>query len=190
MKLVRPGSGDSVNRLLAALADAEPTYAEVGATLRGDQPQGYRHDVYEANIGCGGATHQRASRGLQTWRAHRVPGFDVVPRVTPIHPGVTVAVTFGLSPLALAAPCRIVGIVDEPDRWGFAYGTLPGHPGQGEEAFLVSIDDAGTVKFRITAISRPGERITRLLGPVGRAMQTAGTNGYLRALQRFVDQPD
>ena len=26
------------------------------------------------------------------------------------------------------APCRVVYVVDEPDRRGFAYGTLPGHP--------------------------------------------------------------
>lgn len=92
--------------------------------------------------------------------------------------------------LALAAPCRIVGVLDEPDRWGFAYATLPGHPEQGEESFVVSIATEGMVKFTIAAFSRPGERITRLAGPVGRAMQKAGTNGYLKALQRFVNRPE
>ncbi len=88
-----------------------------------------------------------------------------------------------------AAPCRIVGVLDDSDRWGFAYGTLPGHPEQGEESFAVSIGGDDEVRFTITAFSRPGDWITRLAGPVGRAVQTAGTNGYLKALKRFVNQP-
>jgi uncharacterized protein (UPF0548 family) len=99
-------------------------------------------------------------------------------------------VTLGTPWLALAAPCRIVGILDEPDRWGFAYGTLPGHPEQGEESFVVFIDSDDAVRFRVSAFSRPGERITRLAGPLGRVVQMAGTNGYVKALRRFVDQPE
>ncbi|GAA4732513.1 hypothetical protein GCM10023350_14890 [Nocardioides endophyticus] len=45
---------------------------------------------------------------------------------------------FGLGPLALRIPCRVVYVVDEPERAGFAYGTLPGHPETGEELFLLS----------------------------------------------------
>ena len=190
MELVRPASGVSISRLISVLTNAEPTYSEVGASLRGEQPQGYRHDEYEANLGAGRTTFQIASVGLQTWRAHGIPGIDVLPHGTSIRPGATVLVTFGTPLLALAAPCRVVGVIDRPDRWGFAYGTLPGHPEQGEEAFVVSVDGTGSVNFKITAFSRPGERITRLLGPIGRALQTVGTNGYLKALRRFVDQSD
>ena len=146
-----------------------------------------RHDNYEAGLGIGRTVFQRASRGLQTWRGHQVPEVDVLPHDTPVEPGATVVVTPWL---AVAAPCRIVAVLDEPKRWGFAYGTLPGHPEQGEEAFVVSIGDDEAVRFRITAFSRPGERITRLAGPVGRAVQTAGTNGYLKALQRFVNKSE
>ena len=52
---------------------------------------------------------------------------------------------------------------------------------------MVDIDSDHAVKFMITAFSRPGEWITHLAGPVGRAVQKAGTNGYLKSLQRFVD---
>ena len=34
-------------------------------------------------------------------------------------------------------PCRIVWVVDEPDAFGFGYGTLRGHPDEGEESFVV-----------------------------------------------------
>ena len=164
-----------------------PTYTEIGATLEGGQPQGYRHDDYGADLGVGRPTLQRASTGLQTWASHQVPGIDVLPHGTPIEPGATVVVTFGTPWLALAAPCRIVGVLDEPDRWGFAYGTLPGHPEQGEESFVVSIGADDVVRFRIRAFFRPGGQLTRLAGPIGRAVQRAGTNGYVKALQGFVD---
>jgi len=187
MKLVRPGSSKSIDHLLAASVGALPTYSDVGATLKGEQPQGYRHDKYEAKLGAGRKTFLRATTGLQTWRSHKVPGVDVFPHGSSIEAGTTVLVTLGTPWLALAAPCRIVGVLDEPDRWGFAYGTLPGHPEQGEESFVVSIDD-DEVRFRITVFSRPGERLTRLAGPIGRAAQRAGTSGYVKALQGFVDQ--
>ena len=51
----------------------------------------------------------------------------------------TVVVILGTPIVALAMPCRIVSVIDGQTRWGFAYGTLPGHPEQGEEAFIVSI---------------------------------------------------
>jgi uncharacterized protein (UPF0548 family) len=190
MELVRPASSESIERLLASLTDAQPTYSEIGATLRGDHPDGYHHGLYQTTLGMGPEVFQRATVGLQTWKAHRGPGTGVLPHGTTIKTGATVVVTLGTPWLALAAPCRIVGVVDESDRWGFAYGTLPDHPEQGEESFVVSVTDEGVVEFKITAFSRPGQWITRLTGPVGRAAQAAGTNGYLKALRRFVNQSE
>jgi uncharacterized protein (UPF0548 family) len=43
----------------------------------------------------------------------------------------------------------------DPDRYGFAYGTLPAHPEEGEELFLVTRGGDDTVRFEITAFSRP-----------------------------------
>lgn len=185
---MRPGSGGSVDRLLTKSADSDPTYPEIGATLRGERPPGYRHDNYELVLGKGQSVFQRASTGLRKWEGHQALGIGLFPRGRTIESGATVVVTLGTPWLALAAPCRIVGVLDEPERWGFAYGTLPGHPEQGEEAFVVSIGDDDGVRFTITAFSRPGERIPHLAGPVGRAVQRAGTHTYLKSLQRFVVQ--
>jgi uncharacterized protein (UPF0548 family) len=115
-------------------------------------------------------------------------GIRVFPQDSEIRIDTTVVVTLGTPLVAVAAPCRIVGVIDEPTRWGFAYGTLPGHPEQGEEAFVVSASDDGVVRFEITAYSRPGGTLVRLSGPLGRGVQQLGSNGYLRALRRFVDQ--
>jgi uncharacterized protein (UPF0548 family) len=86
-----------------------------------------------------------------------------------------------LGPLPI--PCRVVWVVDEPDRVGFGYGTLPGHPETGEEAFVVSRDPAGVVTLTVTAYSRPGLLLTRLAGPVGRWGQRLMIRRYARALR-------
>jgi uncharacterized protein (UPF0548 family) len=186
MKFVRPSNSSSIDRLVEDLQPVEPTYSEIGGTLTGVHPVGYRIDSYEAILGSGPETFHWAVEGLRSWQAHRIRGMRVLPQGTEIRPGATVVVTLGTSVVSVAAPCRVIEVIAEPSRWGFAYGTLPGHPEQGEEAFVVSISDDDEVRFEISAFSRPGDPITRLSGPVSRGIQTAGTKGYLRALQRFV----
>lgn len=177
-----------MKQLLEDLEVAEPTYSDIGATLGGKRPDGFRHDHYETELGIGTETFQRAVAGLQTWEAHRLPGMQIFPSHQKIRTGATVVVTLGTPLAALAAPCRIVGVIDGPTRWGFAYGTLPGHPEQGEESFVVSMSSDQTVHFEIEAFSRPGDPLVRLSGPIGRGIQRGSTGGYLRALKRFVEE--
>jgi uncharacterized protein (UPF0548 family) len=50
-------------------------------------------------------------------------------------------------------PVRVVAVADEPDRCGFAYGTLPEHEVCGEEAFVVARDEAAlTGGTRVRAV--------------------------------------
>ena len=63
--------------------------------------------------------------------------------------------------------CRIVYVVDDEaernSRFGFAYGTLPGHVESGEERFLIEWDRGhGGVWFDILAFSRPNHFLTRV----------------------------
>jgi uncharacterized protein (UPF0548 family) len=62
-------------------------------------------------------------------------------------------------------------VIDEPRRFGFAYGTLPGHVEAGEERFLVEwlADDA--VWYDLLAISRPRYWGARLAYPLARRLQ-------------------
>jgi uncharacterized protein (UPF0548 family) len=190
MRLVCPARAGSIDRLLTYLSGTVVTYVDVGASLTGRCPTGFRWDSYDTVLGHGAATFQRASFGLQHWQAHRGPAIRVWPADARVAVGTTVVVTLGTPLVALAAPCRVVEVIDEIDRWGFAYGTLPGHPEEGEEAFTVSISPDGTVRFEIAAFSRPGSPVVTLAGPIGRAAQRAGTKGYLRALRRAVDGGD
>lgn len=88
------------------------------------------------------------------------------PEDTPIQKGQVVAVVARILGLWWLNACRIVYVVDENGplaRFGFAYGTLPGHAGSGEERFLVEWNPAdGSVWYDILAFSRPNRFLTRL----------------------------
>jgi uncharacterized protein (UPF0548 family) len=183
VRFVRPTASAPIQRLLAELGEAEPTYGDIGATLRGEWPPGFTHDHREVVLGTGEAVFDRAVTGLLGWRAHRLYGLAVHPPDAPIQPGATVVLTLGHM-VAMAVPCRIVALIEEPDRWGFAYGTLPGHPEEGEEAFVVTMADDGEVRFEISAFSRPTNLAVRISRPVAVMMQ----EGYLRALRRFCER--
>jgi uncharacterized protein (UPF0548 family) len=105
----------------------------------------------------------------------------------PPTPGATIAVAAPVGPITAVAVCRIVAVVDESDRYGFAYGTLPGHPERGEEAFVVERRDGGPV-FTVVVFWQPAEVLARLGGPVTRHLQRTATTGYLRGLTSFVSR--
>lgn len=95
-------------------------------------------------------------------------------------------VTFHLGPVRVVAPCRIVYVTDEVDRFGFAHGSLPGHPERGEEAFHVGRDADGVVTFDVVAFSRPADWKARIGSPVTRAVQRRVTKGYLEGVLQYV----
>jgi uncharacterized protein (UPF0548 family) len=110
----------------------------------------------------------------------------VLPSSPLVLPAVVADLRVGPGPLSLRAPVRVVDVVEGPRRRGFAYGTLPGHPENGEESFVVSIGDDGAVTFTVRAFWRPAGALARLSGPVGRRAQRGITGRYLRSLESLV----
>ncbi len=157
------------------------TYPEVGATA-GDLPIGYRHVRRSAVLGHGRARFVEVAQQLMEWGMHHRAGLDVRASSPVAALGVDVGIRTGFGPLRLTAPCRIVAVVDEPARQGFAYGTLPGHPEQGEERFAVELRSDGTVVLDIVAFSRPATWWARLGRPVNDYLQDRLTQRYLEAL--------
>lgn len=83
----------------------------------------------------------------------------------------------------LRAACRVIYLVDEPTRRGFAYGTLRGHPESGEKYFGVNFDPAtDIVSVDIIAFSRPATWWSRVGAPVAALAQRRVTNRYLQAM--------
>ena len=81
-------------------------------------------------------------------------------------------VMVGLGPLR--APCRVVYVVDEPDRRGFAYGTLPGHPETGEELFAVRYDPATEEVYARSRRVLPACDVVEQAGLPGHVAGSAG----------------
>jgi len=103
----------------------------------------------------------RARDRILSWQMHRDAGVRVADRGDlPTHiggvvPGLRVRLSIGVGPIMIPAPCEVITVIDTDDEAGFAYGTLAGHPEQGEEAFLVRVTDEGTVVGSVAAFSRP-----------------------------------
>lgn len=117
------------------MATLQLTYREVGATAA-RLPDGYHHVCKSAVIGRGRQRFEEAAAKVMRWGMLRGAGVRVEASSEVAAVGSEVLV--GLGPLR--APCRVVFVIDEADRRGFAYGTLPGHPETGEELFAVRYD--------------------------------------------------
>jgi uncharacterized protein (UPF0548 family) len=173
-----------LDALLAKACLASPTYAPIGASRDENLPRGFHHVRVEERIGDA-AAFDRAIAALRTWVAHEGSGLSIYPH-EPVVPGATVIAVTSVGLMHIVAPCRIVAVFKEPDSFGFAYGTLPGHPESGEESFIVERRDDATY-FCVSAFSRPVDPWARLAGPVGRAVQRSVTRHYVNALRRFVE---
>ncbi|MBJ7337449.1 DUF1990 domain-containing protein [Mycolicibacterium sp.] len=163
---------------LTDLAGLPFTYPEIGATA-GPPPDGYHHLHASAVIGRGRARFEEAATEVMRWGMLRGAGLHV--KATTEVAAVGSEVLVGLGPLRV--PCRVVYVVDEPDRRGFAYGTLPGHAETGEELFAVRYDPADDAVYaEVSAFSRHGTWWSKLAGPFTSLMQRLVSQRYLRAL--------
>ena len=181
----RPTSQD-FDALLARVADREVTYPEVGATSATVLPLGYRHDRYSVPLGHGDPVFRRRREALQTWQAHRHVGAILTPAQPQIAVGADLVVAMRLGHASVVVPCRIVSVIETDGSYGFAYGTLPGHPERGEEAFHVVRTHDDEVTFEVVAFSRPSAPLARLGGPITRLMQARITRGYLAGVRAYV----
>jgi uncharacterized protein (UPF0548 family) len=130
----------------------------------------------------------RAVEALWEWRVHRGAGLALATD-GPLKVGTNIAFSAPLPLGYVDGTCRIVAVVDEPDRSGFAYGTLRVHPERGEESFLVVRDTHGNVRFDVHGISRPSLTLARALSPIADRLQDRAVRRYLAAIQRCVSSP-
>jgi uncharacterized protein (UPF0548 family) len=147
----------------------------------------FRRAELSAVVGRGDDAFRRAADDVLHWRVKTRSGF-VVDDTEPVEEGrrVRVVVPVGVGPLVLARivePVEVVEVVELPERVGFAYRTLPGHPVSGEEAFVVH-RDGDEVVLTIRSLTRPAPSgVWRLLFPVLLIAQRVVRRRYLRALR-------
>ncbi|TFD50645.1 DUF1990 domain-containing protein [Cryobacterium frigoriphilum] len=143
-------------------------------------PRFRRSDV-TAVVGRGDAVWQRSTLDVLRWGVKTASGF-LVDSPGPVSLGDRVIVTARVFRVTVVEPVEVVAVVVEPDRVGFAYRTLPGHPVSGEEAFIVH-RHADEVHLTVRSLTRPApQQPWRALYPILRVAQLVARRRYLRAL--------
>jgi uncharacterized protein (UPF0548 family) len=171
MLLLRKPSPPAIRDFLAAQSRLDLTYPAVGATATAP-PAGYVVDRTRIKLGEGGRVFTAAKAALERWDHVRLGWVEAWPPDTPIKAGEVVAVMARVVGLWWLNACRIVYVVEEADKFGFVYGTLPGHAESGEERFLIGWDRAtGWVWYDLLAFSRPRHPLARLGYPWTRRVQ-------------------
>ncbi|MGK0276300.1 MAG: hypothetical protein ACI9N0_002691 [Ilumatobacter sp.] len=174
-----------LSALASASASDDLTYSPVGITTGSAAAPGYRYAHWSRELGNGRPVFERATEALRDWQMQTTSGL-VVAHPGPPAVGVVVAMAAPLPIGYIDVVCRVVAVDDQPDRFGFTYGTLPVHPEQGEESFAVAIAPDGIVTVEITAISRSRHPLARAFPAVARRLQRIATNRYLDAMQSLV----
>ena len=179
---LRPGrSATGTSRAYIALEADESREITVPLDALEHPPKGF-HRLHRSAV-LQNADLDTARAALLRGDLQRRSGLRVRSEHTPLREGTEMHLRIGAGPLRITAPCRVLRVVDEPDRAGFAYGTLPGHPEAGIEEFMLSRTPTGLVRLDIDAVSRPAAWYARLGAPLARLVQARVTRRYLRALR-------
>ncbi len=187
----RHTSAVTIRRFLAGQEELAWTYPEVGASNL-PAPPGYDFDHQRAALGRGGAIFEAACAAIRQWRMFPPEWMAIHPPAPPVRPGQTVAVLARAFGGWWLNSCRIVYVLDEEEpfrRFGFGYGTLPGHVECGEECFRVEWLPDGTVWYDVRAFSHPRHWLARLGYPVVRRLQRRFARDSLAAMRRAVAAP-
>lgn len=161
-------------------------YPGIGSTEHGPPPDGFRCLVSRAYLGEGLPTYLRVAQGILSWELQKRSGLRVRTDSDVVVPGARVVSGFGVGPFRIYAPCEVVWVRHPvpgsgPQSAGFGYGTLPGHPVRGEEAFEVEVDGQGRVFFRITAFSRHSNWFYAAGGLLTKRAQSLVTSRYIES---------
>jgi uncharacterized protein (UPF0548 family) len=152
-------------------------------------PAGYDADHHRVELGKGAAVFEAACDGLRRWSMFPASWTQICPPAAPIPVGTAVAVLARVGVLWCVNPARVVYVINEHGprrRFGFAYGTLPGHAESGEERFSVEWGPDDVVWYDLRAFSRPGYRLARLAYPLARTLQRRFVVGSQAAIRGLV----
>jgi uncharacterized protein (UPF0548 family) len=181
---------EDVRRFIDTQKDLPFSYKDVGASREGTVPPGYVADSYRVGLGEGPEVYARAVEALRGWRQFDLGWVRLLSPNAPMEVGATVGVLawhYGFWSLNTA---RIVYLIEESgtvERFGFGYGTLPGHAERGEERFSVEWNrEDGLVNYDVFAFSRPKHPLAWPGYPFVRLLQRRFARGSKRTMVEAV----
>jgi uncharacterized protein (UPF0548 family) len=184
--LLREPTEAQIRRFLEAQRSLPFSYPEVGASRDG-APPGYPTNHRRGRLGVGDRTFTRAVEALRRWEMYRLGWTKLFWPDARIAEGTVVGILgrhFGVWSLNA---CRIAYTVEEETpslrRYGFAFGTLPGHVERGEERFTVEWHRADdSVWYEVFAFARPAHPLARAGRPFVRLVQRRFAVDSFRAM--------
>jgi len=195
LSLLRP-SPQRIREFVAAQSDLGWSYPHSGATK--DIPSGktsspvgdYNLDSSRVRLGSGGDTYRAAVAAVRRWAMFDVGWIELCWPNTRICAGSSVAVLARIARGFCLNAGRIIYTIEDSgniERFGFAYGTLPGHMIRGEERFLVEWNRrTGEVGFEVMALSRPNHLLSWLSYPMVRNLQARFRRDAAAAMKRAI----
>lgn len=190
MFLLRRPSAELVRDFIEQQRELPFTYSQVGATLT-TPPAGYRVDHNRIQLGAGEQTYSRGVEALKRWKQFELGWVRIASPEVVLEEGAVVAVEIKACGLWSLNAARVVYLIDDSRdtkaRFGFAYGTLPGHAEQGEERFTLEWLADDTVWYDIYAFSRPRHPLARLTQPLVRTLQKRFARDSLAAMKTAVN---
>ena len=191
--LLRRPSGEFIRHFLLSQNDQSFSYENSGATREETAARNYNVDHNRRQLGSGVDLFHQACNALRQWKMFEMSWLQLCWPNTLIEAGATVAVLVSHGGFWSLNPCRIVFVIEEHgacERYGFAYGTLPGHGERGEERFSVEFHrNDSSVWYDIYAFSRPGP-MARLAYPYSRALQRRFARDSMAAMKNSVARAD
>lgn len=161
---------------LAERGESEPfTYREVGDSRSERAPADFAVGHVRVRVGEGIEQFHLACQAIVEWRMF--PEYvELLPAEPPLETDQCVALRMQALGLWVSMLCRIVYTIDDvyPNgalKFGFAYGTLPGHVERGEERFMVEWLPDDSVWYDLYAFSRPQALLAWLGMPIARNYQ-------------------
>lgn len=150
-------------------------------------PKGFVLDETRGEIGHGIEAFHAAREAFRAWQHFDLGWVRVSNPDAEIARDAIVAVeahTLGLWSLNLS---RILYVIDEPNRFGYGYGTTALHVECGEERFLLEFyPQSGAVYYDLLAISRPAHWMARLAYPITRRSQRRFAHESQRRMRQAV----
>lgn len=192
MFLLKEPADEAAQRFIGSQKDLPFSYKEVGASREDVVPPGYAVDRYRVKLGKGAGAYERGKEALRTWRQFDLGWVRLLPPKAPVEVGTTVGVLARHHGFWSLNTTRIIYLIEESgevERFGFGYGTLPGHAERGEERFSLEWNrEDDSVHYDVLAFSRPKHPLAWLGYPFVRVLQKRFAQDSKRTMVEAVNR--
>jgi uncharacterized protein (UPF0548 family) len=183
MFLLGSPADDRIRQILAAQKRSPFSYRNTGAT-RTLLPAEYDVQRDRFLLGEGSRVFYKAKEAARKWRMFDIDWVRLYRPATPVAAKDMVAILVGRFGVWMVNLCRIVYVIDEPRRYGFAYGTLGHHVLAGEQRFTVEWRDDNSVWYEVLHFSREKHPLARIAYPLARKLRKIFRRDSGIAMQR------